>query len=286
MLLIWGSEWVPQEFKPNLNYRIGSYGHMYTRLKEIKGNRNINCLFLGSSHSYRGFDIRIFQIRGISAFNLGSSAQTPIQTKLLLERYLDLLNPKLIIYEVYPGTFTSDGVESALDIIANDKNDFRSLKMALNLNNVKVYNTLLYAAIRQVFNRDAGFSEPRQKDADTYISGGFVERKMERSRHQSYPTNEWAFNKRQFEDFEKVLSLIKRKKVDYILVYAPIPPKLYRSYTNGPVFDSIMTGYGSYYNFNHLMSLDDSLYFYDSNHLNQRGVEVFNNKMIEILKKP
>jgi len=78
----------------------------------------VDILFLGSSHSYRGFNPQYFS--GYKTFNLGSSAQTPIQTNLLLKRYLHQLNPKTIVYEVYPISLSIDGVESSSDIIAND----------------------------------------------------------------------------------------------------------------------------------------------------------------------
>ena len=83
---------------------------MFTRLKEVKTVKNVDILFLGSSHTYRGFDTSIFHDCGYSAFNLGSSSQTPIQTLTLANRYLKQLNPKLVVLEVYPGNFTGDGV--------------------------------------------------------------------------------------------------------------------------------------------------------------------------------
>ena len=90
---------------------------MLTRLNEVKNIKNIDILFLGSSHTYRGFDTRVFKKNGYNSFNLGSSSQSPIQTLTLTKRYLNQLNPKLIVYEVYPTTFTIDGIESSLDII-------------------------------------------------------------------------------------------------------------------------------------------------------------------------
>ena len=44
-----------------------------------------------------------------------------------------------------------------------------------------------------------------------------------------------------------------------------------------------MQSYGTYYNFNEMISLDDSLHFYDSHHLNQNGVNIFNAKLIDVL---
>ena len=276
---------MPSIFKPNINYRIGSYGHMYSRLSEVKNKKNIDILFLGSSHAYRGFDTRIFSKYGIKTFNLGSSSQTPIQTKVLLDRYLNKLNPKIIIYEVYPVTLMIDGVESSLDLISNDKNDLPSLKMSLKINNITTYNTLLYGFINDIFNINKSFSEPIIKGDDRYISGGFVEKKIGyyNPTSTSFEKKEIVLNKTQFKAFSEIVSIIKKNGIKLILVYAPIPHYNYERYTNNWYFDSIMKKYSEYYNFNEIMSLDNS-YFQDSHHLNQKGVELFNEKLIDILQ--
>jgi len=77
---------------------------------------------------------------------------------------------------------------------------------------------------------------------------------------------------------------LKKRGVDVILVYAPIPKVSYNSYTNQEYFDSLMTTYSDYINFNETISLNDSIHFYDSDHMNQNGVNVFNEKLIETLK--
>ena len=44
-----------------------------------------------------------------------------------------------------------------------------------------------------------------------------------------------------------------------------------------------MSTYSKFYNFNEIIDLNDSLHFFDSHHLNQNGVKIFNNKLIELL---
>lgn len=284
-ILVWGIS-APSILKPNINYKIGAYGYMFTRLKDIKTTKNIDILFLGSSHTYRGFDTRIFKKHGFNTFNLGSSAQTPIQTTVLLKRYLKDINPKLIIYEVYPESFMSDGIESSLDIIANDKNDYHSLLMATKLNHLKTYNTLIYGTLRDLLNLNATFEEPLIQGPNTYVSGGFVEKEIKhytpekRSNKQSI-----NLNGDQLSDFAELVNLIKERNIELKLVYAPITPSLYKSYLNNSEFDSLMSGYSTYYNFNELVQLNDSVHFYDESHLNQYGVDIFNEKLVEILKK-
>ena len=273
---------IPQSYKPNLKF--SRDGHLFTRINEAKSLTNdIDILFLGSSHSYRGFDPRNFH--GKKTFNLGSSAQTPIQTNVLLNRYLEKLNPKLIIYEVYPAyTFSSDGVESSLDLISNDKNDFYSFRMALELNNIDTYNTLSYMCISNLLNLNKTY-EPIKIDNKTYILGGYEETDISFNKSTDYLKQKWTFKDNQIKMFNQNIMLLRKKNIRTILVFAPISQRLYNSYTNNNQVDSIFNTYNlEYYNFNKLINLNDSLDFLDGGHLNQNGVNKFNQKLIEILK--
>ena len=283
-LLISGG-YAPSILKPNIKYRIGSYGHMFSRLSEVKKYGSVDMLFLGSSHTYRGFDTRIFSKYGYKSFNLGSSAQTPAQTKVLLERYLDSLNPQLVIYEVYPATFTIDGVESSLDLIANDTNDIHSLRMAIKINNIKTYNTLAYGFMRDVFGLNSSFSETTKKGKDKYISGGYVEKEIGFYKPSKFVSKNISIRDYQLESFLEIVQMIKNRNIELIFVYAPIPKLNYNSYKNNSYFDSIMKSHSEYYNFNEIINLNDTQHFYDSHHLNQNGVKIFNEKLIEILKQ-
>jgi hypothetical protein len=280
-LFIWGNL-VPADFRSNLFYR-GSPGHMFTRLKEVKNSNVVDILVLGSSHAYRGFDPRILSAFGYSTFNLGSSAQTPQQTDLLLTRYLDHLNPKLVIYEVFPLTFNLDGVESSLDVIANDKNDLKSLEMALEINNIKVYNTLMVTELNDMLRPNQFLEEPLRRGTDTYISGGFVETRLTDFKPKTLSNLTLELNPAQLSKFAEIIGMLKAKGITVILVFAPVSSALYQSYSDVDAFDDMMKKYSTYYNFNKILSLTDSLYFYDSHHLNQQGVELFNSKLIEVL---
>ena len=284
VLSFWG-RFLPYELKPNINYRIGGAGHTHSRLTEVKKYGEIDILLLGSSHSSRGIDTRVFSENGYRAFNLGSSAQTPTQSKLLLNRYLDRLNPKTVIYEVYPLTFSLDGVESSCDIIANDMNDFESLKMAFTTNNIKTYNTLIYGYTRNFLGLDNSFVEKKIKADDEYISGGYVEKKLKFYQPEKFDKKEISFLDYQIESFKEIVQTLKDRDVELILVFAPIPKVNYESYENISYFDSIMKNHATYYNLNETMVLNDSLHFYDSHHLNQNGVVILSNKLIELLNK-
>jgi hypothetical protein len=283
-LFLWGYTGVYNVFRSNFSYKIGAYGHLYTRVREARETKDVDILVLGSSHAYRGFDPRYFRDSGYRIFNLGSSAQTPLQAEVLLGRYLDSLHPKNIILEVYHGSFASDGVESSLDIISNDKNDRLSLAMALRMNSLRTYNTLGYGLMNDVLGLHDGFIEKKVKGDDAYINGGYIEKKISFFRKMTYPPQNWEPNKKQFAAFERILVKIKQRNINVILVFAPVTKGFYNSFRNNGSFDSIMSSYGTYYNFNRVLQLDDSLHFHDPHHLNQKGVEIFNKKLLEILR--
>jgi hypothetical protein len=266
-------------------YPIGQYGHTYSRLNEVKNIKNVDILFIGSSHTYRGFDSRIFINAGYKTFNLGSSAQTPLETQVLLNRYLKQINPKLVVFEVFQETFIKDGVESSLDILANDRNDFNSVKMALKINNKLTYNSLIYSFYRQYTHRNT-CNEPKENEEDKYVDGGFVEKRLTYYHDtMNYIPHSLVWNKKQFKVFEEVLTSLQRKNIKVILVQLPITSTLYNSYSNNDDFDNRMNQFGEYYNYNQLMHLNDSLDFFDDDHMNQNGVISMNTEFLKILDK-
>ncbi|RIA10256.1 hypothetical protein OE09_2111 [Flavobacteriaceae bacterium MAR_2010_72] len=282
VICLWG-EIASQDLKTNVSFNIGGVGHLFTRLQEVKTTENVDVLVLGTSLAYRGFDPRVFESHQLRLFNLGSSAQTPLQTEILLHRYLDRLHPRIVIFEVNPFYLSNDGVESSLDFFANDKNDFASIRSAFIINNVKTYNALIYGVYKDITAFKLGFKEPTNKKDDTYISHGFVEKALSYNRNQSSGAISWTFERYQLAAFHNSLRMLKEKGISYVLVQAPISKARYANIINKEVFDTKMTNLGTYYNFNELMQLNDGLHFYDSHHLNQNGVAAFNNYLIKTL---
>jgi hypothetical protein len=274
---------LPTNITRNLIYKRGGAGHSLPRFAEVKNVKNVDILFLGSSHTYRGFDTCIFYNNGFTSFNLGSSAQTPIQTQVLLDRYLAPLNPKIAIYEVYPITFTLDGIEAAMDLISNDQNDFASLKMAFHYNHIKAYNALIYSSYRQFFYKKNIVARDLKIGNDQYVSGGFVEKIRSEFKPKPFKKQELIFKENQLTILKRNIETLKKQGTKVYLVQAPITSDYYQNFTNLSEFDSLMNNYGTYYDFNPMVELTDSLHFFDAHHLNQKGVEIFNKKLVEVI---
>lgn len=284
LMIIWGELIRNQAYKKNLRYYIGYYNAMFFRIGEIPDHKNPDLLFLGSSHSYRSFDPRIFTHHGYTSLNLGSSAQTPVQTSMLLEKYLDVIKPGLIIYEVFPFTFSLDGLESCLEMLSSDKIDFNTVKMVFTMNQVKAYNTLIFAYYRQVFNRNKNLKKMYTSGDDTYIPGGFVERKLQYFHGKGSPAKEnLVFKDQQTRAFISSLNLIKKRNIPFILIETPITTYKYQSWLNTDSINRFFSGLGPFRNFNGIPGICDSLDFYDADHLNMNGVAVFCDTLINFL---
>lgn len=275
-------EFAPSYFRPNVKYIVGASGHSYTRLQEVKKIDSIDILFLGNSQAYRGFDTRVFEKYGISSFNLGTSGQTFLQTKLILKRYLETIHPKQIVFQVSPYMFRSLGAESSIDILSNDINDIHSVEMALSINNVQVYNTLVYSVFKDAIGEKYTYTEEKKKRNDLYIRGGYVEKyKMTPYVFKDLDTV-FEINKKQLKAFKDVVSMVHDKGVNLIFVKAPISKDLKINKSLLIEFESLIKSEGIYYDFDLLLSLEND-YFYDSNHLNNRGVDIYNASLVEML---
>lgn len=280
--IIIGGLFLPDFLRQNLLYTLGGNGHTFSRLQEVKNTTSVDILCIGSSRAYRGFDTRIFNNAGFSSFNLGTSNQTPLQSLFLLKKYLSQLHPKMIIFEVNPDIFSNDGIESAIDIISNETPDFNLLKMAWQTKNIKVWNTLIYSFFNKWTGIEDNFSESTSKNAQTYIKGGYVSLEDQRFYRTKGTTYFCKLNKDQLAAFEEICSLAASKAVKLVLIQSPVTSSLYHSCSENEHFDQLMNQKATYYNFNNLMKLSDTLNFSDGQHLNQSGVALFNKEILKL----
>lgn len=267
---------LPQKLRPYLITEVEPTGFTSARFEEAANYKPVDLLILGSSHAYRGFDPRIFEERGISIFNLGTTAQTPIQSELILDTFIDRLGPTMVLLEVYPWGFTSDGVESSIDLIFHGSLLGRE-KLVRATWDIKVLNSSIYATIVNEKTPEI------QSTRDKYIYGGYVERAMGFLIEHEYPTKSWQWNENQFEALSRIVAKCQERNVRIVLVQAPTSQAFYSSYSNNGEFEGRMIEFGEYHNFNGLSALSDSLHFYDEDHLNQDGVYLFNIALLDTL---
>lgn len=282
---IWGLI-TPLVLRPNLPYLKGAYGHLNSRINDLENFSDVDVLVLGSSRAYRGFDPRIFSESGISMFNLGSTAQSPVQSLVLAKQYLKQLNPELVLIEVSPEIMSTDGLESGLDLLANNTIDFHAAEMTLKVNHIKLYHTLIFAVFRQLLHLDEDYSEPVRIREDSYVSGGYVERKMSRySPPDSMVTKVRRLLPLQRKALSELVAYINQNGARVVLIEVPSSSVRYRSHANHDEFSLFVSSLDAYEDFNTRVQLSDSVHFYDASHLNQEGVDIFNKALIDWLEK-
>jgi len=277
----------------NVAYLQGNYGHAGRRLAEADALRQpCSLLFIGSSHCYRTFDTRLYP----SSFNLGSSNQTPLQSLFLLRRYLPVLQPGLVVFEVHPDIMEHDGVESSVDLLSNTYADLPLLRMVARQRNLRTANTMACALFDRLVRRDLGLEDSvvtvRTSSGDSsfrasfaYVPGGFVEVSPYCYRPQSLEPRSIETLPEQLDALADCLALMRAAGVPCLLVEVPASRSLYNAYLNHDVFErqirALADGYGArYINLNNdtalTAQLDDSSCFFDDDHLNRRGVSIFN----------
>ncbi len=267
---------LPQKLRPYLITEVEPTGLTSARFEEAANHKPVDMVILGSSHAYRGFDPRIFEERGIAIFNLGTTAQTPIQSELILDTFIDRLAPTMVLLEVYPWGFTSDAVESSIDLLYYGRPIDR-LRIVRTTPTIGVLNSAIYSALR-----GSKLEEIRSKK-DQYICGGYVEREVYLVKSIKQPIKSWQWNENQFEALSRIVAKCQERNIRLVLVQAPTTQAFYSSFTNNMEFTERMKGYGTYYDFNGLSALSDSLHFYDEDHLNQDGVYLFNIALLDTL---
>jgi hypothetical protein len=286
-----GVNWIP-----NVKNTTGAYGEMLIRSREAKKVNQIDLLFLGSSHTYKGFDPRIFDAKGISTFNLGSSSQTPLNSYYLLKSYLPTIKPKYVVLDLYWTVLGLDGIEAAVDIISNTEIDKNMLDMTVSTQNIVVYNSIIYSKLAQYFDPLSEVVQAGSKD-EYYIPGGYTQTLLTQNilgkdELQNIRNYTITLNDKQLEYIRKIVELCRANNIKVIFVIAPVTAEYFNKALNYGYYISKINNIANDYkivvfDYNkradlNLNSMED---FCDKDHLTQKGVVKFNTLFIDDLHK-
>jgi len=261
-------------------------GDTRLRFSEIERYHDVDLLFAGSSHCYRSFDPRFFAAHGLTSFNAGSTAQTPLNSYFILRRHLDTLRPRVLVYEAYWGVLATDGVESLIDLCSATDWGSDLVRMALASRSAS-------AVTGYILDR----FDPRPRSAgtlgpgDRYIPGGFVEKDSTWIAEQRFPDRgPVEMREQQLTYLRRVLRMASRRGIATVLVVQPVPAEHLDRITNREAIlarlRSLAQDEGAcFLDLNGSVRLDDRGDFFDADHLNQRGVVRVNARILEELKE-
>jgi len=256
-------------------------GNSYDRYREFSTDEHYDIILMGSSHAYRGFDPRIFEEHGLNMFNIGSSAQAIDDTEILLK---ELVNPDkvdLVVVEISPMSFTADPAESSAYLITNVPQENVAIEVAKNRWGMKSFNLYTQRLMRK------SAAEPLYESND-YVGKGYCEKFDSLETLPDFVQFKRYKPKDHFVDaFKGMISYAQEKKIELIFVTQPLPKEMDQSIF--PLFyevvqESIQSTNIRYMDYAFKLPLSSLNHFYDHSHLNQSGVDIFNEQFIADLK--
>lgn len=249
---------------------------MFDDLEKFKSFDNA-VFVIGSSHAYRGYDPRIFKKAGIELFNMGTSGQNMKDSYTLIKKNRSKVHN--LIIDIYPGVLEEVAEESTLMLIQNATET--STAFEIFKNNVTI------SSINNMTSRLFDLNPKPMKYDENYVYNGYVERK---TYYQSDTTRTYDnfVPGGNFEYLDSLLNFASKSHIKTCLASHPL--KWNQSYRNFyqnsylPQIRKILSRYPEivFYDFTLNHPNNDSL-FSDANHLNQRGVDFYNTKLIERL---
>lgn len=220
-------------------------------------NKNIDMVFLGSSHAYRSFDPHIFDPGlGITSFNMGSSNQNPVDSYYVLKEVLKYHKPKLVVFEQYyvlasgedtdftSATYNFDFMKPSLNKLAclfgefNPKDYlraiFRSVRYKDNWNKPEIINQnidRLKSSISSMFTaKKTDIAPSATETGEIYRGRGYVSNDGVASIKELTINNKFKgynnlkFNSKRLDYDKRVIELCKKNNIKILLVTAPFPP--------------------------------------------------------------
>lgn len=252
-------------------------GNTGVRLAELEKTGPVDLLFAGSSHAYRSFDPSYFEARGLRTFNLGTTAQSPLNSVDILEAPLDQLRPKVMVYVLFWGVMSGDGVESFLDLVKNSSDQSALLRTALAIRDPRVFNALFLRAARGNLSNTPHWEPGPQ---ERYVGSGYVENAQENDGRPYALATTIKSKPKQRQALEATLRAAKARGIKVLLIAAPVPAATMASLHNYADYRSQVEALSKavdvpFVDFNDRLRLDDQRDFMDYQHLNKRGVAQF-----------
>lgn len=265
----------------------GWSGQSLRRFREIKNYSDIDILFIGSSHCIRSFDPRTFDRLGVTSFVMGSNSQAPLNTYYLLKKYYEQLNPKLVVFEVYPGILEFDGLEGYYDLLVNQHLSMEMAEMAVAVNNPQAINAVISRAVSSLTDPIDNIGQ-NEISNETYVKGGYLSAEVAHVGDDFGPRRDIDVSDTQIEYVHQIIDLVKSSGAEMLMMVAPIPRERRAAMTNYNEVSSQINAIADqhkirFYDFNGTLSLDSRNQFRDGQHLNANGARILSYALIDSL---
>ena len=266
-------------------------------------------VILGSSHAYRSYNPMVIDDKlslENQVFNFGSSAQSPVTSYYVLKEVVQKHRPKLVIFDIYAVVFNYD------DQLRNGRINLKEMKWGSNKLNffwrgftmkekatLLFFPTLIYkdfftAKLKKWMGIDY---LPVQKGI--YQKRGFVSNpdtlKQEKLIHSNqfdhFRIDPDMVTKRNLAHANKIAKLCKKLQIPLVLMSAPIPEISVQKIDNYKAIHYYFSDLAKeleipYYDFNEdrISNIRDEFHYYDDDHLNAAGADLFSIEVAKLIK--
>lgn len=265
------------------------YGqHSSCSLQEFKDQPNYDVIVIGSSHAYRGYDPRIFEKSGFNIYNLGTSAQNISDSYALAETYVTADKTPHVLLDIYEGTL-SDAREGTFKLIQTAPDFSTCVKLARYSQEVRSINLLTYRLFTDYLSPET-VTNPREikymSQDSRYIGKGYVSSSdsVKKTPKTRKPRPKYEVNETAFAYLKQTLEVLTSRGIKVILCSHPQPP--YSRFPNHAEFvakvEEVAKPYQVlYFDYTNDTQFHEKFHYYDHGHLNQAGVDLYNQLLLE-----
>lgn len=263
-------------------------GDTYYKFHDFKKDSVYDFIFLGSSRAYRGYNPYLFEKEGYSSWNLGSNAQSIENSLEVIKEYVTAGNCKHLLLDIYPSAMMIDGFESSIDLIENTSSINIAYNVATNHYDFRLVNAFVYRLFSDGQN-------PVFKNED-YLGKGFCMRTDSLNEKAIKVLNSYKaiknkpvkeLDEEHLNKLDELINYCKQNSIDLILVFSPTSDAYAdESYKHHiALIKSLLSkNEVTFLDYAKKLNINSYTEFYDDSHMNERGVEKYNNILIRDLK--
>ncbi len=270
---------VPLIYQTN-DFYIFKGGDTHTKFLDFNEDKGYDVIFVGSSRTYRGYDPEIFEMNGLTTWNLGSGNQTIDISTQIIKNYITPQNCKMLMVDLYPLALSGNPIESSSDLITNISKNSAALDIAINMKDSRALNLF----VTRICNFDLN---PISKASDYKGKGFCINQETYPEQYLEQPSLDSKIGDISAENLKKLESLLaycSKKNINLVLVISPTT-KFYTKElldvflsSTKPIIDKYNI---TLLDYSKKLNLNTKDFFYDADHMNYQGVKIFNKKLIE-----
>jgi len=237
-------------------------------------NRSFDVAFMGSSRTQNHMVARLFNEKGIKAYNFGMSGskldETALLLKLMMERHYKI---KTIILDVDTNLNSNSQAEGIRALYMPYLHCSEIVRSHYE-KSAPDYNKLLYIPFYRYIENDAkiGFREIFfsliNKKTNALDNFGYYPLHGE-GHNMSYDLSDYSPKRN--AAYEEIKSICKKNNIHLIAITTPMCQEC----NSDPYFNSIKSVYPEIYNYENKVTEDK--YFASCGHLNMAGAKIFTN---------